>query len=99
MYYQTPHVTGQQPNPFMSNPNATSEPPLDPQLPLSVILATKGLQKYTTELGNLGFSTLADFKELNSNDIVELAQTLGLNFVEQKKLRNMIQAILLLEQQ
>lgn len=60
------------------------------QYPLYSLLTTKGLQKYAQQLSELGFSMPEDFYELNANDIVEVAQTLGLNFVEQKKLRNMI---------
>lgn len=58
---------------------------------LHAFLAMKGLQKYTQHFTQLGFCSPKDFQELNANDILELGQTLGLNFVDQKKLRNMIQ--------
>lgn len=55
-------------------------------------LSSKGLQKYEAKLHEIGFHTIQDFQELTlEGDVRELGVEVGMNFVEQKKLRNLIQ--------
>eukprot|EP01127_Copromyxa_protea_P011944 TRINITY_DN3062_c0_g1_i1.p1 TRINITY_DN3062_c0_g1~~TRINITY_DN3062_c0_g1_i1.p1 ORF type:complete len:1478 (+),score=338.90 TRINITY_DN3062_c0_g1_i1:234-4436(+) len=62
-----------------------------PTTSLSECLISKGLQKHEQKFAELGFTMLQDLRELTSEDDVrELGTTLGLNFVEQKKLRNLV---------
>lgn len=60
---------------------------------LIVFLKRKGIEQHHESLHQLGFQKKTDFQELKPDDIPKLFIALGLNFVDEIKLRNIIQDI------